>query len=58
MTKDLGRISKLKDSIDTLTYITSAINLIEKETGIHWDDAPERAIEEANKLLSKLKKTK
>lgn len=58
MTKDLGRISKLKDSIDTLTYITNAINTIQQETGIHWDDAPEKAIEEAYKLLLKLKKSK
>ena len=56
--KDLSRINKLKDSIDTLTYITNAIDRIEEETGIHWDDAPEEAIKAANKKLKELKISK
>lgn len=58
MVKDLGRINKLKDSIDTLSYFTEAINRIEEETGIHWDDAPEEAIKAARKKLAELKKSK
>mgnify|MGYP001573839746 CR=1 FL=1 len=58
MTRDLGRISKLKDSIDTLTYITNAINRINEETGIHWDDSPEEAIKAARIKLKQLKISK
>lgn len=56
MTKDLGRISQLKDSIDTLTYITTAINRIKEETGIDWDASPDKAIKAARNKLSELKK--
>lgn len=54
MTKDLSRISKLKDSIDTLSYITNAIKRIKDETGIDWDAAPEKAITAARKKLKEL----
>ena len=55
MTKDLGRIAKLKYSIDTLTYITNAINIITSETTINWDEAPDKAIKAARKKLKELK---
>lgn len=58
MTKDLGRISKLKDAIDTLTIISSAIDVIVEETGIEWVDSPDKAIKVAKELLKELKKTK
>ena len=54
MTKDLGRINKLKDSIDTLNYITNAIKRIKDETGIDWDAAPEKSITAARKKLKEL----
>lgn len=54
MTKDLGRISKLKDSIDTLNYITNAIKRIKDETGIDWDAAPQSAIKSAKQKLKEL----
>lgn len=54
MAKDLGRINKLKDSIDTLNYITGAIKRIKDETGIDWDAAPEKALTAARKKLKEL----
>jgi hypothetical protein len=56
LTKELGRIAKLKDSIDTLTYMTNAIEIIREETGISWDASPDRAIRKATEKLAELKK--
>ena len=54
MAKDLGRIAKLKDSIDTLNYITNAVKRIKDETGIDWDAAPSTAIKKAREKLKEL----
>ena len=55
MAKNLGRIAKLKDSIDTLTYVTNAIATIKTETGVDWDDNPSQALTKARAKLKELK---
>lgn len=55
MTKDLGKIAKLKTSIDTLSFITSAISNIKAETGLDWTENPDKVLKKARERLDQLK---
>jgi len=56
MTKELGKIAKLKTSIDTLSFITSAIDNIHAEIGLNWNENPGKVLKKARERLDELKK--
>ena len=55
MAKNLGRIAQLKTSIDTLSFITTAIDNIKFETGLLWSDDPSKVLKKAREMLDNLK---
>ena len=56
LTDNLGRIARLKTSIDTLNFITKAIDNIKFETGLNYCDDPSKVLKKANEKLDELKK--
>lgn len=58
MTRYLGRISKLKEAIDTLTVINKALITFQQEGIITYDQTLTDEIQKARQKLEELKKAK
>lgn len=56
MTKDLGRIARLKYAIDALTVIREAVFIINSETDVDFFKNPEKSYHRALSKLAELKK--
>jgi len=56
MAKDLGKIARLKTAIDTLSFMTSAIDNIYAEIGLKWNENPGKVLKKAKERLEELKK--